>query len=103
MLGQAIIGFAPNGEPIDICNHYVNFGAEYVYHCHILSHEEMDMMHTVAPDQRRSRRMGWRLTPLTGTLCWTDQSLSETAFVVEKSTDGVNWTETRSCRQYPDR
>jgi hypothetical protein len=25
-------------------NHYVNFGAEYVYHCHILSHEEMDMM-----------------------------------------------------------
>jgi hypothetical protein len=31
--------------PVDIINHYVNFGWEYVWHCHILSHEEMDMMH----------------------------------------------------------
>ena len=30
-----------------ILNHYVNFGWEYVYHCHILSHEEMDMMHSL--------------------------------------------------------
>ena len=29
-------------------NHYVNFGWEYVLHCHILSHEEMDMMRTQA-------------------------------------------------------
>jgi titin len=27
----------------------------------------------------------------TGSLTWTDNSLSETAFFVEKSTDGVNW------------
>ena len=32
--------------------------------------------------------------PLTGTLSWTDNSLSETAFVVEKSQDGgISWTE----------
>ena len=39
------MAFNPDGEPVDIVNHFVNFGWEYVYHCHILSHEEMDMMH----------------------------------------------------------
>ena len=29
-------------------NQLVNFGWEYVYHCHILSHEEMDMMRPVS-------------------------------------------------------
>ena len=47
LLGLGMSAFAPNGDPIDVFNHYVNFGAEYVYHCHILSHEEMDMMHSV--------------------------------------------------------
>ncbi len=91
-LGLGITAFAPNGEPIDVYNHYVNFGAEYVYHCHILSHEEMDMMHAVlyafppiAPSD---------LTFDSGTLSWKDNSRSETAFVVEKSQDGgVSWTE----------
>ena len=27
-----------------ITNQLVNYGWEYVWHCHILSHEEMDMM-----------------------------------------------------------
>lgn len=44
-MGLPIMAFNPDGEPVDIVNHYVNFGWEYVYHCHILSHEEMDMMH----------------------------------------------------------
>ena len=40
--------FDPEGNAIpEILNHYVNFGWEYVWHCHILSHEEMDMMHTL--------------------------------------------------------
>ena len=34
-----------NGNPINpISNEIVNFNWEYVWHCHILSHEEMDMM-----------------------------------------------------------
>jgi len=34
-----------NGNPVaPIVNQLVNFGWEYVFHCHILSHEEMDMM-----------------------------------------------------------
>ena len=36
----------PLGNPMDtpITNDIVNFGCEYVWHCHILGHEEMDMM-----------------------------------------------------------
>jgi FtsP/CotA-like multicopper oxidase with cupredoxin domain len=37
------------GNPINppITNEVVNFGWEYVWHCHILSHEEMDMMRPI--------------------------------------------------------
>ncbi len=39
-----------NGDPINppITNQAVNFGWEYVWHCHILSHEEMDMMRPIS-------------------------------------------------------
>jgi hypothetical protein len=38
------------GNPITpaITNQIVNFGWEYVWHCHILSHEEMDMMRPIS-------------------------------------------------------
>ena len=40
----------PQGNPLvtPITNQLVNFGWEYVYHCHILTHEEMDMMRPVS-------------------------------------------------------
>jgi hypothetical protein len=88
-----LLAFAPNGEPIDIVNHYVNFGAEYVYHCHILSHEEMDMMHAVSYAFPPVAPSGLAFDVATRNLSWIDNSLSETAFIVEKSTDGVAWTE----------
>jgi FtsP/CotA-like multicopper oxidase with cupredoxin domain len=43
--------FDPLGNQLndaDMVNHEVNFGWEYVWHCHILAHEEMDMMHSLA-------------------------------------------------------
>lgn len=88
--GLPIFGFNPDGEPIDVINHYVNLGWEYVLHCHILSHEEMDMMRTqavvvnpVAPTGVTAVRIGngntrgYRVT-------WTDNSKNETAFVIER-------------------
>jgi FtsP/CotA-like multicopper oxidase with cupredoxin domain len=38
----------PAALPITILNHNVNFGWEYVWHCHMLDHEEMDMMHVLS-------------------------------------------------------
>jgi hypothetical protein len=70
-------------------NHLVNYGAEYVYHCHILSHEEMDMMRPVSlalPPVAPSE-VAFTL----GTVSWTDNSVSETAYVVEKQSGG-GWT-----------
>jgi len=34
----------PNGNPVTIVNALNNFGWEYVWHCHLLGHEESDMM-----------------------------------------------------------
>ena len=77
----------PTGEPVTIFNHLVNFGWEYVWHCHLLAHEEMDMMHSmsfaVAP---------WAPTNLTAagipvTLSWKDNSISETGFRIQRATD----------------
>ncbi|MDJ0339068.1 Ig-like domain-containing protein [Cryobacterium sp. PH31-O1] len=44
-----------NGNPIDpITNVMTNFGWEYVWHCHILSHEEMDMMRPISVSAPRT-------------------------------------------------
>jgi FtsP/CotA-like multicopper oxidase with cupredoxin domain len=90
-LGLPIFAFNPDGEPVDIINHYVNFGWEYVFHCHILSHEEMDMMHAqvvgIAPaaptfvSAVASGNGGNRQYTVT----WIDNSKNETAFVIERS------------------
>lgn len=37
----------PYGNPITVTNILTNFGWEYMWHCHILSHEEMDMMRPI--------------------------------------------------------
>jgi FtsP/CotA-like multicopper oxidase with cupredoxin domain len=93
-LGLPLLAFNPDGEPVDIINHYVNFGWEYVYHCHILSHEEMDMMHAqvvgVAPAEPTG--LVWALTGngnnQANILTWNDNSRNETAFVIERSISG---------------
>ena len=90
----------PEGNPTDpITNQLVNFGWEYVWHCHILSHEEMDMMRPqslvlppVAPSNLTATLSGGG-TDQTATLTWDDNSITETAFVVQRSDNlGGNWT-----------
>jgi FtsP/CotA-like multicopper oxidase with cupredoxin domain len=92
--------FDPAGNQIEpgIKNHFVNFGWEYVWHCHILSHEEMDMMHSlvfVVPPRPPSGLVAtWNGS--TGgnrrvTLNWIDQSSKETGFTVQRATD-ANFT-----------
>ncbi len=72
----------PHGNPTNpIVNQLVNFGWEYTYHCHILSHEEMDMMRPVSlvlPPNKPH----WSDIQITGNgnnrrlvLNWTDNSI----------------------------
>ncbi len=89
----------PQGNPTNpIVNQLVNFGWEYVYHCHILSHEEMDMMRPVsvamppmAPDGLAfaisGSGNGARVV-----LTWNDNSINETAFVIQSMDWLGNWT-----------
>jgi hypothetical protein len=66
------------GNPIaPIVNSIVSFGWEYVWHCHILSHEEMDMMrpqqinvNTALPAAPTLTKTGTPGSPIA--LSWTD-------------------------------
>jgi FtsP/CotA-like multicopper oxidase with cupredoxin domain len=86
--------FGPDGVGIpEILNHYVNFGWEYVWHCHILAHEEMDMMHSLvfavpptAPTGLTAAVSGKNVN-----LIWTDNSLKEAQFTIQRATD-ANFT-----------
>jgi len=82
----------PSGNPVTILNQTANFGWEYVYHCHLLGHEENDMMRPLviaAPPEAptltaaisgngNNRRV--RLT-------WVDNSLTANGFTVQRATD----------------
>jgi hypothetical protein len=46
--GATIIVTDPTtGNPINVTNDLTNFGHEYVWHCHLLGHEENDMMRPI--------------------------------------------------------
>jgi FtsP/CotA-like multicopper oxidase with cupredoxin domain len=89
--GDPIVAFGAEGQ---INNHYVNFGWEYVYHCHLLAHEEMDMMHSVVfgvppevPTNLTAVLKGSNVT-----LTWMDNSLNETTFTIQRRVNGGAWT-----------
>jgi len=88
-LGLPIFSFAPNGQPIDIVNRPINFGYEYVWHCHILSHEEMDMMRPQAVGVAPRVPSGLTAVATGGNVdvSWTDGSANETGFVLQRATD----------------
>ena len=79
----------PTAEPVTVLNHYVNYGWEYMWHCHILSHEEMDMMHAIAFAVAPEAPSSLNYTVLSGgkglKLTWNDSSVNETGFTVQKA------------------
>ncbi|AXH96830.1 cell wall-binding repeat-containing protein [Ornithinimicrobium avium] len=90
----------PQGNPTaQILNKLVNFGWEYVYHCHILSHEEMDMMRPVSlalpplPAESLASTLVGTGADRHVRLTWTDGSITETSFVVQRTTDDLTWTD----------
>ncbi len=63
-----------DGTPMTtpIVNVETDFGWEYVFHCHILSHEEMDMMRPMTVHAARSLPPPPVLTSTRSSLTWTD-------------------------------
>ncbi len=68
-------------------NAFVNFGSEYVWHCHILGHEENDMMrpiiYQVAP--AAPSLLTASTVPTSVTLSWQDNSASESGFILQRA------------------
>jgi hypothetical protein len=89
--------FDPLGNPVTVINHYVNLGWEYVYHCHILAHEEMDMMHALAfvvppaaPSNLAATVTGY-FSNRRVILTWAQNSLNATGFTVQRA-NNVSFT-----------
>jgi FtsP/CotA-like multicopper oxidase with cupredoxin domain len=80
-------------NPITVLNVPQNFGWEYVWHCHLLGHEENDMLRAevfvVAPEAPTSLNAAGAVagTTATVTLTWKDASASAMTFNVQRSTD----------------
>jgi hypothetical protein len=88
----------PQGNPTNpITNQLVNFGWEYMYHCHILSHEEMDMMRpvlvAVPPNKPDGLAyvIGGNANHTRLVLTWNDNSIAETAFAIQGADSGGGW------------
>ncbi len=67
---------APGGVALNITNTKVNMGWEYVWHCHLLSHEEMDMMRPVEVSVQMTKPDASTLSQSgsTSTFTWTDRT-----------------------------
>jgi FtsP/CotA-like multicopper oxidase with cupredoxin domain len=79
----------PTGESITLQNHVVNFGYEFTWHCHILGHEENDMMRPVSIAQapRAPTNLTATITNPGVSLNWKDNSLGETNFTIQRAID----------------
>jgi len=85
----------PSNHPAAVVNDLVNFGWEYVWHCHILGHEENDMMRAMimavapnAPAMTTNTVAKVGTTSYTATLHWTQPTITpNTGFTMQRSTD----------------
>ena len=94
----------PTNQPATVVNHLVNYGWEYVWHCHLLGHEEFDMMRAMSvavapngtPTGLTAGNVSDALTDVTGNstvfLAWTDNSNIETDWTVQRfNTSSTTW------------
>ena len=87
------MGFAnidPTGNPSPVTNVMTNFGWEYVWHCHLLGHEENDMMRPMifaVPPNAPTYLTALVLSgPTRAQLNWTSTSNTETGFTIQRAT-----------------
>ena len=81
-----------NNNPFNTPNVKQDFGWEYVWHCHILGHEENDMMRAIAYNVPPEAPSNLTVAPAGGgglTLSFTDNSASETGFTLERADDAT--------------
>jgi hypothetical protein len=86
-----LVGSVYNANTND--NPLMSFDWQYVWHCHILGHEENDMMRPLRlitePFAPRNAVARARSGPRRVELTWRDNSRNETRFMVQRATDAT--------------
>lgn len=87
-------GLDVHNNPVAVSNQMANFGQEYVWHCHLLGHEDEDMLRSEvfvvapeAPTTLAAAGAGPISPPVT--LSWQDSSKSAMTFNVQRATDAL--------------
>jgi FtsP/CotA-like multicopper oxidase with cupredoxin domain len=84
------IGFTnvnPIGNPVTVTNQPTNFGWEYVDHCHLLGHEENDMMRPmcfVMPPEAPTNLLAQAVAGAIQ-LQWTNNALNTTGWTIQRA------------------
>jgi hypothetical protein len=82
----------PNGNPVTVVNQLFNFGDEYVWHCHLLGHEENDMMRPIVFKVQKTIPAAPALqatgSPGSVVLAWSDPTTATPVFGQPGSTWG---------------
>jgi hypothetical protein len=81
----------PINEPAVVTNAMVNFGYEYVWHCHLLGHEENDMMRpmTLATPPETPKNVAASAIKQTVTLVWTNAAKNATTFTIQRASSAA--------------
>ncbi|MGB8216781.1 MAG: PGF-pre-PGF domain-containing protein, partial [Candidatus Methanoperedens sp.] len=85
----------PTNQTANVTNRMVNFGEEYVWHCHILGHEESMIMRPMAIVVTPNAPSALTATQITtgAALNWTDNSSNEINWIVRRATSANGpWT-----------
>jgi len=95
--GGTFLNVDPTNQPAAVTNSLVNYGWEYVWHCHILGHEENDMMRamamSVAPNAPSNLVAAGLIGPVRVSLTWNDNSTNETGFTIQRAINAAGpWT-----------
>ena len=80
------------GNPVTTVNISYNFGWEYIWHCHLLGHEENDMMRPIIvqlpPQPPANLSATWTAAGKMN-LAFRDMSLTETGFTLQRALDNA--------------
>lgn len=81
----------PNNNPVTVINQMANFGHEYTWHCHLLGHEENDMMRPImvaaapnAPSSLAATTKGSNLV-----LTWKNNDPTTSSITVQRASNSA--------------
>ncbi len=92
MMGFSQIDITDGGNLVPPqTNQLTNFGLEYVWHCHILSHEENDMMRSTVLNPNTKDEILWRNTANGQNAVWNMDGVTRTGSAFLASMTDQNW------------